>query len=149
MKSVTEPQEKVYDIFDKMYIVSQGMNQITCEVDKTGTLSIALQSMLGKIYRYQPCSATDLARIYSIDQKNTIKYIRELEKRGYVKKETKDRRKLVSLTEEGQRINHELLTMKGRLLDRIVEEVGEDNIEIVNHVFAQMIEVIEGFKDEL
>ncbi len=73
----------VYDIFDRMASVIQDMNNISYYVKDGWKLPNSMQSVLGKIYRYEGHTVSDISRIYDIDLKNTTKYVRELEKKRF------------------------------------------------------------------
>ncbi len=74
----------VYDIFDRMASVIQDMNNISYYVKEwVENFPTQMQSVLGKIYRYEGHTVSDISRIYDIDLKNTTKYVRELEKKRF------------------------------------------------------------------
>ncbi len=126
---VKEEHVVVYDIFDRMGNIIQDLNNISNYVKDGWQLPNSLQSVLGKIYRYEGYSVSEISRIYDIDLKNTTKYVNELDKRGLIYKEKQGKQKILKLTVEGRQLHKVLSEEKGELLDKLLEVIGTENIE--------------------
>jgi DNA-binding MarR family transcriptional regulator len=119
----------VYDLFDRMAHIIQDLNKISGYVEGGWRLANSLQSMLGKVYRYEGHTVSELSKIYDIDLKNTTRYVNDLEKRGLLYKEKAGRQKILKLTEEGHALHKLLSDDKAVLLDKIIDEVGTAGLE--------------------
>ncbi len=127
--TVKEEHVAVYDLFDRMANIIQDLNNISNYVDEGWRLTNALQSMLGKVYRYEGSTVSELARIYDIDLKNTTRYVNDLEKRGLLYKEKSGRQKILKLTPQGHQLHKVLSDAKGRLLDKIIDAIGTEGVK--------------------
>lgn len=139
----------VYDIFDRMASVIQDMNNISYYVKDGWKLPNSMQSVLGKIYRYEGQTVSDISRIYDIDLKNTTKYVRELEKRGLVYKEKEGKHKILKLTAEGRDLHKILSEEKAKLLDVILSTVGQEDIETTARTLLKMAEQTHKFYESV
>ncbi len=137
---------RVYDLFDRVMSMHQSLIHLAERVDPIGTLPHSLQSILGKVYRYEGSSAVQIARIYGIDEKNTIKYIGDLEQRGLVYKKREGRRRAVYLTEEGQRVNHQLMAVRDPLIEEILSSVGIDRLDTLIPALDRVVEAIDALE---
>lgn len=138
--SVKDEHVIVYDIIDRMANIMQDLNNISNYVKDGWRLPNSLQSVLGKIYRYEGHTVSEISRIYDIDLKNTTRYVSELEKRDLIYKEKQGKQKILKLTDEGRRLHDVLSAEKGRLLDQIIKDVGIDQIEVAAKVMESMAE---------
>ncbi len=119
----------VYDLFDRMAHIIQDLNKISGYVEGGWRLANSLQSMLGKVYRYEGHTVSELSKIYDIDLKNTTRYVNDLERRGLLYKEKAGRQKILKLTEEGHALHKLLSDDKAVLLDKIIDQVGRQELE--------------------
>ena len=146
---VKEEHVVVYDIFDRMGSIIQDLNNISNYVKDGWKLPNSLQSVLGKIYRYEGNTVSEIARIYDIDLKNTTKYVNELEKRGLIYKEKQGKQKILKLTEEGRNLHKVLSEEKGELLDRLLEVIGSESIETTAQALKLMAEQTHKFYEDV
>jgi len=147
--SVKKEHIKIYDAIDRMATIIQELNNISQYVDDGWRLPNSLQSMLGKIYRYEGKSVSEISKIYDIDLKNTTKYVGELEKRGFLYKEKLGKRKILYLTDEGRTLHDTLSRGKGVLLDRIVDCVSEEELDTTLEVLGEMMKQSQKYHLEL
>lgn len=146
---VKEEHVVVYDIFDRMGSIIQDLNNISNYVQDGWKLPNSMQSVLGKIYRYEGNTVSEIARIYDIDLKNTTKYVNELEKRGLIYKEKQGKQKILKLTEEGRSLHKTLSEEKGKLLDRVIAAIGQDDVETTAQALKLMAEQTHAFYEEI
>ncbi len=139
--SVKDEHVRIYDIFDRMAGIIQDLNNISQYVEEGWKLPNSLQSMLGKIYRYEGKTVSEIARIYDIDLKNTTKYVRELEKRKLIKKEKHGKSNTLMLTEEGHLLHKSLSEDKAILLDEIIKKLHPDQLSFTAETLRQMQEL--------
>lgn len=140
----------VYDIVDEAGMINQQMHRLANKIDIYGNIPNSLQSMLGKVYRYQGKTQAEIASIYHLDIKNTIKYVNELYKRGYVKKvEVDGKRKEIYLTEEGYKVNEHFMVERGHMLDEILDTIPHDKLRETAEVLRKVREMILEYNDEL
>jgi len=147
--SVKKEHIKIYDAIDRMATIIQELNNISQYVDDGWRLPNSLQSMLGKIYRYEGKSVSEISKIYDIDLKNTTKYVGELEKRGFLYKEKLGKRKILYLTDEGRTLHDTLSRGIGVLLDRIVDCVSEEELDTTLEVLGEMMKQSQKYHLEL
>lgn len=143
----------IYDIVDEAGMINQQMHRLSEHIDIYGNLPNSLQSMLGKIYRYEGKTQAEIASIYHIDIKNTIRYVNELYKRGYVKKvEVDGKRKEIYLTEEGYKVNQHFMVERGHILDKIMDEIPKETLRQTGQVLSEIRKLIRDYnkiiKDE-
>lgn len=146
---VKEEHVVVYDIFDRMASIIQDLNNISHYVKDGWKLPNSMQSVLGKVYRYEGQTVSEISRIYDIDLKNTTRYVNELEKRGLIYKEKQGKQKILKLTDEGRELHRVLSEEKGRLLDEIIASVGIENVEATAETLRLMAEKTHGFYEEV
>jgi len=142
---IKEEHIQIYDIFDRMANIIQDLNNISQYVESGWQLPNSLQSMLGKIYRYEGQTVSEIARIYNIDLKNTTKYVGELEKRQLVIKEKQGRQNILLLTDAGRTLHQSLSSEKAVLLERILEEVEVHHLKTSIEVLDQISELTHDF----
>ena len=146
---VKEEHVVVYDIIDRMAKIMQDLNKISNYVEDGWRLPNSLQSVLGKIYRYEGRTVSEISRIYDIDLKNTTKYVGELEKRQLIYKQKQGKQKILKLTDEGRRLHNVLSSEKGILLDAIIGEVGMDQVEVTAKVMKRIAQQTHKFYCDL
>ena len=86
MKNKYEHHKKVYDITDNAALILSEFSKIPKLIDPEFNIPNSLQAILGKIYRYEGKTQSEIAKIYKSDYQNTVRYISELEHRGLVYK---------------------------------------------------------------
>jgi len=143
--SVKDEHVVVYDIIDRMANIMQDLNNISNYVEDGWRLPNSLQSVLGKIYRYEGQTVSEISRIYDIDLKNTTRYVSELEKRGLIYKEKEGKQKILKLTDAGRKLHNTLSAEKGVLLDAIIKEVGTEDVEVTARVVKLMADRTHSF----
>ncbi|QUI22840.1 hypothetical protein HZI73_11305 [Vallitalea pronyensis] len=140
----------LYDIIDEAGMINQQMYHLAEHIDRFGNLPNSLQSMLGKIYRYEGKTQAEIAAIYHLDMKNTIRYVNELYKRGFVKKVDVDhKRKEIYLTEEGYQVNQHFMVERGRMLDKIMEEIPQETLRQTGKVLCKIRRLMRDYNDKM
>lgn len=138
-----ESHKKVYDITDRAYRIQSKMQVLSHLVDPHHDMPNSLQSVLGKIYRYEGSTQRDIARIYQIDYKNVIRYISDLEHRGLVKKELLDaKRKGIYLTDKGREVIEFLLEARRDIMEAVLRMVSDEDLEITKRTLDLMIDQV-------
>lgn len=141
----------VYDIIDEAALISQEMYRLADHLDIFGEVPNSLQGMLGKIYRYEGKTQAEISQIYNIDMKNTIKYVSELYRRGYVKKvEDNKKRKEIYLTEAGKQVNDHFMRERAILLNQVLAKIPAGSLlgasQVLNQLSALLKEYNESFR---
>jgi len=99
--------------------------------------------MLGKIYRYEGKTQSELSKIYNIDYQNTVRSIRELEKRDLIHKIPMDkRRKGIYLSEKGSVINDHFMHERGEFLNVLLREVDDEKLRITKETLEKILNVM-------
>lgn len=140
----------IYDIIDNATYINQEMYRLADHIDVFGVIPNSLQGMLGKIYRYEGRTQAEIAQIYDIDIKNTIKYVNELYKRGYVRKEQVDnKRKVIYLTKEGHRVNQHFMKERAILLNKVIDEIALRELDETRNVLVRMSKIIKTHNERM
>lgn len=135
-----------YDILDEAGMINKEMHRLAERIDIYGNIPNSLQSMLGKVYRYEGKTQAEIATIYHLDIKNTIRYVNELYKRGYVKKvEVDNKRKAIYLTEEGYKVNQHFMIERGKMLDRILDEIPHNALKETGQIMRKIREIVRDY----
>ena len=138
-----EAHKKFYDITDRSARISAKLKMLSHHIDPEYNMPNSLQSMLGKVYRYEGATQRDLSKTYQADYQNTIRYISELERRGLVRKERLDaRRKGIYLTELGKALNTKLMDGKGKIVEAALGEISDEDLAITKKTLDRMIEKV-------
>lgn len=138
-----EAHKLIYDITDKAALILSEMSKLSRYIDPENTIPNSLQATLGKVYRYEGSTQSELAKIYKANKQNTIRYISELEKRGLVYKVVLDsKRKGVYLTEEGRRINDHFMKTRGEFLDEALGCIPEEQLDMTRQTLKKISEIL-------
>lgn len=137
----------VYDIIDEATLINQEMYRLADHIDVLGEVPNSLQGMLGKICRYEGKTQAEISQIYNIDMKNTIKYVSELYKRGYVEKIEKKNRKEIYLTAEGKRVNDHFMHERAILLNQVLKRIPEASLLGARQVLSQLSELLKEYNE--
>ncbi len=144
MSEKYEVHKRFYDITDACARVVKEMNRLANLYESGSELSNALQTALGMVFRYEGRTQREIALIYQSDYQNMIKYISELEKRGYIEKVPKDnRRKGVFLTKLGRQVNGKLMDERGILITKTLSELDEEDLLMTKKTLDHMIDLME------
>ena len=139
-----------YNILDEALMIDKDMHRLAERIDIYGNIPNSLQSMLGKIYRYEGKTQAEIAAIYHIDIKNTIRYVNELYKRGYVKKVDMDnKRKAIYLTEEGYRVNQHFMIERGKMLDKVLEDIPNEVLQEAGETLKKIRGIVKDYISQL
>lgn len=139
-----------YNILDEALMIDKDMHRLAERIDIYGNIPNSLQSMLGKIYRYEGKTQAEIAAIYHIDIKNTIRYVNELYKRGYVKKVDMDnKRKAIYLTEEGYRVNQHFMIERGKMLDKVLEDIPNEVLQEAGETLKKIRGIVKDYIRQL
>lgn len=148
-KDVYEHHKKIYDIIDQTFQLQKEMKRLSILIDENQTLPNSLQAILGMIYRYEGTTQTHLADLYEMDRKNTIKYVTQLEKRGYIKKVEQGNKKLLYLTDQGRMVNDHFMRARGALIDYLLDAVPESDREITRNTLVKISHLIKKYNQQL
>jgi len=116
-------------------------------IDERNNIPNSLQGMLGMIYRYEGATQSELAEIYKRDSKNIIKYVTDLEKRGYIEKRKDGNKKRIYLTAQGREINEHFMISRGRLIEHLMSEIPEEDLEITRKILFKIADLMNVYND--
>lgn len=137
-KDPYEHHKQVYDIVDQAVQINNEMKRLSKIIDEYNNIPNSLQAMLGMIYRYEGTTQSQLAEIYEVDPKNTIKYVSQLVKRGYIEKKLDGNKKRLYLTTEGQAVNGYFMKTRGQLIDHLLNNVDPTALAITRNTLFHM-----------
>ncbi|WP_157950090.1 MarR family winged helix-turn-helix transcriptional regulator [Vallitalea okinawensis] len=138
-----ENHKLIYDITDKAGLILSEMAKLSRLIDENSDIPNSLQSTLGKIYRYEGKTQSEISKIYNMDKQNTIKYVSELEKRGYIYKVDLDsKRKGIYLTDKGKKINEHFMKTRGAFLDLALAQISPDHLLLTRQTMEQLCDIL-------
>lgn len=145
-----EEHKKIYDITDNAALILSEFNKLSKLIDPEYNIPNSLQDMLGKIYRYEGKTQSEIASIYKIDKQNTVRYISQLKQRGLIYKVDLDnKRKGIYLTEKGKKTNELFMEARGRFLERALSAIPQENLQITKSTLQQLIKIMVEYIREL
>lgn len=138
-----EAHKLIYDITDNAALILSEMSRLSRTIDPENTIPNSLQATLGKVYRYEGKTQSEIAKIYKANKQNTVRYITELEKRGLIFKVTLDnKRKGIYLTDEGRRINEHFMITRGEFLDEALSSIPQKELEITRQTMQKISSIL-------
>jgi DNA-binding MarR family transcriptional regulator len=150
MEKKYEEHKKIYDITDRAALILSEFSKLSKLIDPEFNIPNSLQATIGKIYRYEGKTQSEIAKIYKADKQNTIRYISELEHRGLIYKvELDNKRKGIYLTEKGKKTNEHFMEARGKFLERALFSIPEENLQITKETLQQLITIIVEYIAEL
>jgi DNA-binding MarR family transcriptional regulator len=145
-----ENHKKVYDITDNAALVLSEFNKISKLIDPDYNIPNSLQAILGKVYRYEGKTQSEIAKIYKSDYQNTIRYISELETRGFIRKEAIDnKRKVIYLTALGQEVNNHFMEERGEFIEQVLSQVDEVDLRTTKETLNRIANIMSNYSESL
>ena len=132
----------------RILLLAKLIDRITTpHVRRTAGLSLAEWRAMAQIFELQPCSAAEIASRALIDRAEVSRSLNSLESRGFVQREANPKNRkssLVSLTEEGMRINHAIRGERGKFYNEWLADLSEqDRTEIDEGLCAIARRIVE------
>lgn len=108
---------------------------------KPESISQMQSVLLSGIYRYEGINQNTLAKKISVDTGAASRVLRELEDKGYIKKnrDEKNRKSFnLFLTSEGRKVAEESLAMQREYWLKLLQGFSEQEVETLNRLLLQM-----------
>lgn len=120
-----------------------GYDKFLKEHIKDLNLTYGELSYIFNIYYYQPISQKDLADKMYVSEANITKIVKKLEKKEYVTRivdSNNKSRKLLSLSDEGERIFHIILKYSNEWEQKVTDSLNYKEIETFKHLAYRLSE---------
>lgn len=144
-----EHHKLIYDIIDRAVFVRNQTIRLSKVIDDDYNIPNSLQGVLGMVYRYEGKTQSELSDMYKRDQKNLIKYVSDLEKRGLIVKKDNDNKKEIYLTDKGRELNDKFMKGRGLMIEHLLESIDNDKLETTRETLLKLSRVMEEYIDDL
>lgn len=144
-----EHHKLIYDIIDRAVFVRNQTIRLSKVIDDDNNIPNSLQGVLGMVYRYEGKTQSELSDMYKRDQKNLIKYVSDLEKRGLIVKKENDNKKEIYLTEKGRELNDKFMKGRGLMIEHLLESIDNDKLETTRETLLKLSKVMEDYINDL
>lgn len=148
---IRDADENTIDDINIGFIISIALNQYIQQTDsylKEINLNMSQTKVLLTLYDYEGVSIDFLTKKTYMSKSSVTKAVKHLEKKGLVNKkidEEDNRKKVITATDKGKRIQEDALEMNFRIEEKLKEELGNDAIKSMKIQLRDLISVLDDF----
>lgn len=148
---IRDADENTIDDINIGFIISIALNQYIQQTDsylKEINLNMSQTKVLLTLYDYEGVSIDFLTKKTYMSKSSVTKAVKHLEKKGLVNKkidEEDNRKKVITATDKGKRIQEDALEMNFKIEEKLKEELGNDAIKSMKIQLIDLILVLDDF----